>query len=193
MFSIFTDLFTILIPLLLSATGLYLAHNYRRQVRQKTTEGRIAAYSKLWEITKIATPMRQRNWHKGEHQGIFTLEERAKLYKKMTNWYYENGSGIFLGDETRRMYLNAKNNLLCPIEDLKPKTLIEVFKDLNGDKKLEKRSNLSIRQLSLLRHQMRVDLAVYGSAFFDTLTKEDKQFLTYCGVNYHKKHWKDKK
>jgi len=186
-------LIEIIATLFVGIVGLYFANNYRRQIRQKTTEGRIIAYGKLWEITKIATPMREKNWHEGKYQNLLTHDERKELYKAMTDWYYEKGNGIFLGDTTRRMYLSAKHNLLCPEDEVLPVEVSESLKILSKDKILKKRSELSIRQLSLLRHRMRADLEVYGSAFFGELTIDDKQFLNHCGENWRKKHWKGKK
>lgn len=38
--------------------GLWLAHNYRRQVGLKLAERRIDAYIKLWTLLAVATPLR---------------------------------------------------------------------------------------------------------------------------------------
>lgn len=172
-------LIEILVTLFLGVVGLYLANNYRRQIRQKTTEGRINAYQKLWSLTKVIAPMRKHAWHVGEHIGPLTLEERTTLYDSMTDWYFENG--IYLGDSTREIYLTAKRNLLCPDEELLPKGLKKDWIGKPKEEQLKGRSNLSIRQFSLLRHQMRIDLAVYGKPFFrGKLDENDKLFLEHC-------------
>ncbi len=182
----------IIATLLVAGVGLYLANNYRQQVRQKTTDGRIESYKKLWEITQVASPMRKNSWHEGRYKGLLSYDERKALYASMTDWYYREGNGIFLGDSTRRMYLNAKYNLLCPMEELRPKELKERLQKLNKDELHAARADLCIRQLSLLRHRLRVDLQVFGSAFFNKINEDDKLFLSFCGEDWNKKHWKSK-
>lgn len=172
----------------LGIVGLYFAYNFRRQVKQKTTKGRIESYSKLWEIMKTATPMRDRSWHEGEFKGPLNPDERKQLYKEFTNWYYEGGNGMYLGDSTRRMFIHAWHNLICPDQELRPSTLFRVEK---GQEKMDqkKRGLLSIKQLSILRHRMRADLEVYGTTFFEELTPEDESFLEFCGENWRRKPW----
>jgi hypothetical protein len=177
------------VTLLLGIAGLYLANSYRRQVKQKTTDGRIGAYSRLWEITEVATPMREKSWHVGKPRGPLTLDERKELYKDLTDWYYQNGNGMFLGDSTRRIYLNAKHNLICPDDELRPAGLSSAIKVDDEDQRSKRRGDLSTRQLSLLRTRMRLDLEVYGATFFGTLTREDQIFLEHCGEDWRKKPW----
>ena len=40
----------------LGLVGLWLAHNYRRQIRLKLAERQVDAYVSLWKLTAIATP-----------------------------------------------------------------------------------------------------------------------------------------
>jgi hypothetical protein len=42
----------------LTAVGAWLAHNYRRRMRFELAEARRTAYSRLWEITGLAAPIR---------------------------------------------------------------------------------------------------------------------------------------
>ena len=107
----------------------------------------------------------------------------------LTKWYYENGHGMYLSDKTRRLYLTAKDNLICPDDALKPPKLYDILKKLPEQNRIEKRGHLSIHQLSLLRARMRADLEVYSVLYFGDLQDEDKAFLEYCGENWHKKPW----
>jgi len=182
-------LLDIIVTLFLGLVGLYLTHNFRRQVKQKTADGRMKSYSELWEITGLARPTRTKAWHAEELKGPLTPDERRNLYIDLTRWYYQNGNGMFLGDTTRRMYLITKDNLICPDEALDPPKLYEILEQLPEEKRIEQRGHFSIRQLSLLRARMRADLEVYGVLYIGELRDEDKLFLKRCGEDWRKKPW----
>lgn len=182
-------LLDVIATVFLGLVGLYLTHNFRRQVKQKTADGRMRSYSKLWELTWVARTTRTKEWHAEEIKGPLTQDERMKLYVALTKWYYEDGNGMFLGDNTRKIYLTAKDNLICPGEALQPSKLYELIQRLPDDQRSEKRGELSIRQLSLLRARMRADLEVYGVLYLGDLRDEDNVFLEYCGEKWQKKPW----
>ncbi|MCF6155914.1 MAG: hypothetical protein E3K36_11825 [Candidatus Brocadia sp.] len=165
----FVGLLNVIVTVFLGLVGFYLTHSFRRQVKQKTADGRMRSYAELWEITGVARSTRIKEWHAEELKGPLTQDERMKLYVALTKWYYENGNGMVLGDNTRRLYLTAKDNLICPDEALKPSKLYEILKKLSDENRIEKRGHLSIRQLSLLRARMRADLEVYGVLYFGEL------------------------
>jgi hypothetical protein len=183
------EILKILVTIFLGIVGLYLTHSYRRQVKQKTADGRMKSYSELWEITGVASPTRLKEWHVGTPRGPITEDERGSLYVEFTKWYYRSGNGMFLGDGTRRLYLATKENLICKDSELKPPKLYDALQKLSEEQRSAKRGEMSIRQLSLLRARMRADLEVYGTLFFGELQNEDKEFLEYCGENLSKKPW----
>lgn len=180
----------VLATVFLGIVGLYLTHSYRRQVKQKTANGRMKSYAELWEITKLASPHRLEERRPRTLSGPLTEDERENLYVALMDWYYKNGNGMFLGDRTRKIYLAAKDNLTCSDGALKPPQLCKVLQNLPEEQRLERRGELSIRQLSLLRARMRADLEVYGTLFFRDLRDEDKYFLKHCGENLRRKPWR---
>lgn len=179
----------ILVTLFLGGVGIYFAHNYIRHLKMKTIENKIVAYKRLWSILKMSSPMRKKDWHFGKYTGLLTLEERQSLYKKMSSWYYDDGNGIFLGDSARKMYLNSKQNLLCSFDELKPAVL---QKNINRDifKTDQYRSDLAVEQLSLLRHMLRTDLAVYGNVHFKEMSKLETLFIEGCGESLKDQQWR---
>lgn len=159
----------------LGVAGLYLANNYRRRVQVELASARRESYSGLWEITGLAAPTRLRSG--GE--GVLSSEERDRLYQGLTDWYYSAGNGMLLAKNTRAIYLSAKHNLNCSDELLQPagvKLLSSFPAQLTRE---EKRGCLSIRQLSLLRTQMKSDLAVFGRVYSGTLRLHEREFLSY--------------
>ena len=88
----------------------------RSEVEANVAEKRFAAYAALWATTKDASPMRG---------APLTPIERSQLFNKLTDWYYDGGQGMLLTEPTRNIYLRAKKNLTCPIEELVPESLAE--------------------------------------------------------------------
>ncbi|HXN02422.1 MAG TPA: hypothetical protein VN973_11110 [Candidatus Dormibacteraeota bacterium] len=166
------------IGLALTGAGLYFAYNHRRQVQLQITDHRLSAYAGLWSLMRPAAPM------KTPDGGSLSADERRHLFDEMTNWYFHEGHGMLLESLTREIYLKAKHNLLCPDDQLEPR----VF---HGAKKLSdrERGDLSIRQLSLLRSQMKKDIEVYGIPFHKNLSHPDKEFLKLCGANLDRPPW----
>jgi hypothetical protein len=166
--------------LVLGLAGLYIAHSYQRQIRLTLAEKRFASYARLWALTEMASPIRERPGGVGP----LTLDERQALHDCLTHWHYANGDGILLERESRDIYLTAKHNLVCQDADLLPPSLAKI------DGIAERRGSLSIRQLSLLRSQMRADLRIFARWYYRGLNQTDKEFLSYCRINLNKKPWK---
>jgi hypothetical protein len=168
----------------LGAAGLYFANNLRQQTRFRLADARRDAYAKLWELTKIATPTRLDllGW-----EGTLKKNEREQLYRQTTDWYYEDGNGMLLEEPTRSVYLNAKHNLLCEDDELRPANILESLPARMTSE--QKRGCLSIRQISLLRTQMKTDLAIFGVPFASDLRRHERWFLMYSGVRLTRKPW----
>jgi hypothetical protein len=196
---------------LVAAIGLYFAQSYRRQTRIALAQSRREAYARLWELTGIAASTRLDNVDGAD--GPITPTERRQLYHHMTRWYYGKGNGMLLAKDTREMYLAAKFNLACPKEQLLPcetstqtqildilRTDLSEKESKTTDKRLpygkagdlsedELRGVLAIQQLSLLRTQMKSDLAIYGNPYFGKLTDSNREFLKHCHVKLNRRPW----
>ena len=169
-----------------TAVGLYLANSYARQVNLQLADKRMTAYSRLWALTEVARPTRI----EFDTNPLSTAERRS-LYEAMTSWYYTEGNGMLLSGVTRSVYLAAKANLICPDDTMQPAAVHKELKGLSPAEVERLRGQLSIRQLSLLRTQMKTDFAIYGRPFGPKLKGSDEAFLSYCGVQLSKKPWRE--
>jgi hypothetical protein len=176
---------------LLVVVGLYLAHNFRRQLQLKMADRRAEAYGRLWALMGVAGP-----WRVETGQGLMDETERRSLYHGMSSWYF-SGDGMLLQEKTRELYLNAKFNLVC--DDHKLRLTLETKEDRDRlDAALKKRhdqlerwrSLLSMRQLSLLRTQMKSDLEIRGYTYQGDLTWLDIAFLKTARIDLGKRPWK---
>jgi hypothetical protein len=142
----------------IASVGLYLANSFRRHQRLKIADQRLEAYRALWELMEVARPTRIDEDCPVERGGPLTQGEARSLYRAMTHWYYGSGNGMLLPDETKRVYLEAKRRLAgfaAGSEDW-----------MGGGER-------RIRELSLLRTQMKVDLAIYGMHYFEGMEEGD--------------------
>jgi hypothetical protein len=180
-----------------TVAGLWLAYNYNRQMALKLSATRLEAYSRPWVITGFAAPTRLDGW--GDDK-ILSLDERQKLWAAMTDWYYAKGGGMLLTRDTKVVYLNVKHNLICGPRDLRPAQLAEVADRIikeelrkPGDPKMEDeekvRGILAIKLISLLRTQLKSDLAIYGPTYSGPLKDYERCFLTCSGVDLRSKAW----
>lgn len=174
-------------PVLTAVVGfatIFFAYNYRRQLQLKTTDRRIDAYADLWEVMEVASPSLERL-----EGNIISRSERVELYKAMVTWYYRKGNGMMLTQDTREVFLAAKENLICQDEELVPAS-IRVTRPAHDCDCSRWRGSICMRQLSLLRAQMKADLASYVRLYYRTLSRSDEAFLMHCGVNIKRKPWK---
>jgi hypothetical protein len=181
-----------IVGLILTAIGVVLAQSLRRQMKLKLAGDRHEAYTKLWEITGLAAPTRNDGWGDDGH---LTRDERLRLWYRMTDWYYRCGQGMLLGDVSKTLYLNAKHNLLCRDDDLRPEGLDRVVRSAVGKQcgdvlsKVE-RGNMSIEQMSLLRTQLKSDLAVFGQTYEASLSDDQLYFLKMSHARMRSKAWR---
>jgi hypothetical protein len=173
-------------------TGLF-AHSYRRKMAIELAESRRIAYSRLYELTGLAAHTRL---DLEGTEGALSPEDRESLYGELTTWYYRDGNGMLLNTETRNVYLKAKRNLLCDPRRVKPDGLLDLIsEDLSRDRAspLDNdtlRGIMSIRQLSLLRTQLKSDLAILGDAYTGQLSRHERVFLTDCRISLNKPPWR---
>jgi hypothetical protein len=183
---------TAVITAALGVAGLYFANSIRRRTNQETqlnvAAKRFEAYAALWAETKAAAGMRALTG-----QGALTLDERRRLAERLTDWYYDKGNGMLLSEETRKVFLEAKHNLIRPLQQLTPESLRQKIAASSKPEKLW--GEASLRQISLIRNAMRADLAIYTSPAAAARRKrglddEDKAFLRAAEVDLNQRPWR---
>ena len=161
------ELADLLIGSAVTIIGLYLTHSLRRQQRLKVAEQRMASYRELWKLMEVARPTRLEPW---EAAGPLTRAEARGLYASMTHWYFGTGHGMLLTETTKKLYLQTKASLGRYAVDSRPEW--------------ERAGRRAIKELSLLRQQMKLDLDIYGVSYFGELDDEDdKVFLRRAGID----------
>jgi len=164
----------LVITSLIAVVGLYLAHSLRRQQALKIAEERTNAYRELWELTELARPTRLAAEERGgdlagkgedglRGTGPITQAEASSLYRSMTHWYFRSGNGMLLPEVTKRLYLEAKRRLGAYA--------------VGGGHDWEREGARRIDELSLLRTQMKSDLAIFGTPYFGEPDEDDEAFL----------------
>ena len=204
-----TDWFGTGASVVVAVVGIYFASSYRRQVRITLAESRRQAYAQLWNVTGAAAPTRLHDV--AGAKGPLSAAERHEMYVQMTNWYYADGHGMILAEGSHEIYLKAKFNLTCHTQELTPggSALLQALgSELasqqpsqlflrrsgsvtlgNGLSEEDLRGVLAIRQLSLLRTQMKSDLAIYGAPITKP-SESDKSFLKDCHVPLYRQPWR---
>jgi hypothetical protein len=174
---------SVAVTLVLGLVGVVVALNVRRDVRLKVAERRLSAYERLWAATSVTSPY-------GE-----PLDEqgRTALHECLTKWYYAHGDGLLLENLSKTVYLAAKDNLIRPVDEIVPLEARRRLLSLSGKELERQRGLLARRQFSLLRTQLKSDLAVYGRPYGPLVDAEDAAFLVECGVNVKRKPWKGAK
>ncbi|MER5475237.1 hypothetical protein ABZX90_16720 [Streptomyces sp. NPDC002935] len=155
--------------------GLWLGHNYRRQLRLRLTEYVLHAYGKLWEIT-AASP--------SDRRSLMTEDDRRQLAMAMEQWYYSEGNGMLLPVKTRTLFFVLKGNLTAGQADMRPPSLVDHMGALPPATAVEVQACSCNRQLSLLRSQMKTDLAFYaGGSHLKRLRRDERDLLESCGIS----------
>ena len=171
---------SVAVSLVLGLVGVVVALNIRRDMRLKVAERRLSAYERLWAATSVTSPY-------GEP---LNEEGRNALHACLTGWYYANGDGLLLENVSKSVYLAAKDNLILPVDKIVPLESRRKMLALSGSELERQRGLLARRQFSLLRNQLKSDLAEYGRPYVSGLDPEDVAFLRACGVKVNRKPWK---
>lgn len=163
--------------------GVWMAYNYRRQIRLKLAERQVDAYKELWQITSIATPRKSRP---------LSADEREMLSDTLMKWYHGDGNGIFMPVKTRDLFLKYQGNLTCSITEIKPAVLADRLSALTIDKVDLCRGCVSKRHATYLRSQLKHDLLLHLGfvGHYRDLRFEDKEFLRSCGLSLKRRPWR---
>jgi hypothetical protein len=133
---------------------------------------------RLWSLTAVATP---------EHTAPLDQKTRHQLYDEMVQWYFADANGVFLSAASRNIFVAVRSNLVRPITALQPKALAEELSRLDVDDAERRRGCVCIRQASLLRTQLKADLAMHMG--FDHFS-ELRPFLRSCGLSLWRQPWR---
>jgi hypothetical protein len=166
----------------LGLVGLWLAYNYRRQVRLKLVDRQVDTYMALWKITAIAA-----------HTRTTPLDqpERQKLYDEMTRWYHDDANGILVSMHTRNLFLAYQHNLTCSIDDMEPRMLADQLSAMSMVDAERRRGCISIRHATLLRNQLKADLVLHsGFVIYYKNRSDDRAFLRSCGLSPWRHPWR---
>ncbi|GGQ82663.1 hypothetical protein GCM10010166_61040 [Couchioplanes caeruleus subsp. azureus] len=167
---------------ILAVIGLWIAHNYRRQVGLKLVERRIDAYMGLWAILAAASPGRT---------SPLDRVERQKVRDEMNRWYFDDGNGILMSTPARDLWIAVASNLTCPVASLRPAALAAELASLAEADADRRRGCVCISQASLLRHQMKADLSLHKGLYYrPELGTADRDFLRGCGISPWRRPWR---
>lgn len=160
------DLADLLITTVIALIGLYFTHSLRRQQRLRIAEKRLDSYSQLWALMEIARPTRLSDVDEG---GPLTRDEAKKLSRKAAHWYFDEGNGMLLTEPTRALYFQARKNLA-------------EYAAGEGEN-WEPAGVRIMRQFSLLRTQMKLDIDRYGTFGLEAeIDEDDRNFLRSAGI-----------
>jgi hypothetical protein len=178
------------IPTAATLVGFYFANAFRRRTRQEVLERRVDAYVAFWPVTRAAASTRLLGDWAG---GPLTERERSDIFEASTDWYHGTketgkGYGLFLSATARRVYLKAKKNLVCPVDDIEPESVRDHIK--RAENVDDARGEMSIRQLSLLRWVMRFDLDLHTEPYFADFDRQEEAFLRSCGIDLSRRPWR---
>ena|SRR5215469_12346160 len=158
----------------LSGVGLWAAQNYRRQLRVKLAEQLFKAYISLWEITGQLT-MRT----------AVTMDatKRKTIATAMEDWYFSRGYGLLMPPTTRKLYFAIMQDLSFPLEEAVPESLRKKVLRLPKERHNLVMACACQRYLSLLRTQLKDDLAVYGRISNRRRISDERELLSSCGIS----------
>jgi hypothetical protein len=113
--------------------------------------------------------------------------ERHALHKDLDRWYFDDGNGIFMPRLTRNMFVTVQHNLSCPVESIRP----EAPTASAAVDPERRRGCICIRQLSLLRTQLKIDLSLhFGFSHLSHIHPGDREFLRTCGISPWRRPWR---
>jgi hypothetical protein len=174
------DVADLVVTSFIALVGLWLGHDLRRNQRLKVAELRVAAYGKLWALMGDARVGRGQAFD--PHQSsAFSREEALDLYDKMTRWYFDEAGGMLLTNDTKNLYLAAKERLGDYALEAREGSESVGSPEVEGARR--------VRELSLLRTQMKYDVGILGVFFFKELTKEDREFLAIAAADATHPDW----
>jgi hypothetical protein len=166
----------------LGLVGLWLAYNYRRQVRLKLADRQVDAYMALWKITAIAAHMRKTPLDHAEQQN---------LCNEMTRWYHDDANGIFISVRARNLFLAYQHNLICSMSDMEPGILADQLSAMPIADAERRRGCINYRHANLLRNQLKDDLVLHsGFVIYYKVRSGDQAFLRSCGLSPWRHPWR---
>ena len=159
----------------IAVVGAFAARTVSQQNRVNLANAKRKAYAGLWQVTGEAAPSRLQQLGR---EGVLSPADRQSIHDHLATWYYTRGNGMLLDEPTRSLFLKAKDNLVAADAGLVPSGVLAM---LPADMTAEaQRGCMSIRQLSLLRTQMKAEFEIYGSQYVGGLSAHERAFLVAC-------------
>jgi len=160
--------------LLLGALGLWIGNNYRRHLRTALAAPSAAAHEQLWSLTGIATP---------DESDVLQDAELRTAAATIRRWYIEGGSGMYLSPESRTLLFTILPNFTAPADEVRPAAVAARMAAADPAGQAEIRSCAVRRQLSLLRTQLKNDMAVHlGRSGFKNLRADERELLRLASI-----------
>jgi hypothetical protein len=160
--------------LILGIIGLRVANNFRRQARTALTARTAEAHAKLWAITAHCPPT---------VQAPLDTNVCLLMAKEMSDWYFESGNGMYLSTKSRKLFFAVLGTLGAEGYSLQPecaRVRLDAFSETEREVAL---ACLARREISLLRTQLKTDLAIYSErSTFGHLRSEEVALLKECGI-----------
>jgi hypothetical protein len=165
----------VVVAVILGLAGLWLGHSYRRNIKQQTTERLLDSYAGLWDVTgKFGSP---------EARGPVEDSTLLQLGVAMDAWYFQDGAGMVLPWRTRELFFAIRNNILGRRDQIKPATMAAELARRSAAAADPQYQCMIRRQLSLLRTQLKSDLAMYrNDQHVRRLRPDERELLTLCRI-----------
>lgn len=156
---------------ILGIIGLTIANNYRRQIRASLVLRTADSFSRLWELTNI------------RYGSLMDTDTRARTAKRFRDWYFGHGDGLYLTAATRKLFFCVIAELEGDIGNIYPDRTRQRLADMNEADQNRHLGCLSPRHMSLLRTQLKNDLAVYKEGMtFHFLREDERELLEECAI-----------
>lgn len=161
--------------LILGVIGLRVANNFRRQARTALTVRTAEAHAQLWAITAHCPP----TLGKPPSSDVRTL-----MAKEMSDWYFASGNGMYLSTKSRKLFFAILGTLGAEGIGIQPECARVRLDTLPAAEREGAVACLARREISLLRTQLKTDLAVYHErSTFGHLRSEELALLKECGIS----------
>jgi hypothetical protein len=174
MFSTVAQIIIAAAAVLLTAIGTWIAQDHRRQLRVKLADRRYEAYASLWEISG---QIRVRSADKAD------AELRDSISIAMDDWYFNHGYGMLLSTPARLLFFAIKQDLVCPPDQMVPESLRARILELPEGSRSALITCSCRRYMSILRAQLKSDLAIYGTLVHDKRLPDERDLLISCGLS----------
>ena len=156
---------------ILGIVALVIANNYRRQIRASLVLRTADAFSRLWELTNV------------RYGSLMDGATRVETAKKLRDWYFGHGDGLYLTAATRKLFFCVIADLEGDLPNIYPHKTRQRLVGMSESDRNKHLGCISPRHMSLLRTQLKSDLAVYKEGMtFQYLRDDERELLEACSI-----------